>query len=62
MTFAGIFGGTMSAFTFPGLFAIYADYGKNIYQKMGLYAFTYGMTIVGIVGTYYSIIAFKEDN
>lgn len=59
MTFAGIFGGTMIAFTFPGLFGIKSGYAKSRFQKICLYSFTIIMTFLGLIGTYYSLKNFK---
>lgn len=60
ITFAGIFGGTMSAFTFPSIYAIKANYADSMEKKVPLYLFSFGTTLIGIIGTYYSLKAFLE--
>ena len=61
MTFAGILGGTLTGFTFPGLYGISTNYPKNIVDKFILYTFTVVTTMIGLVGTYYSILNFKIE-
>ncbi len=59
VTIGGIFGGTITVYTFPGLLGFYNQYYRNKFMNMLLLIWTLSMTVFGMIGTYFSIRSFN---